>query len=90
MLILIKYASENPGERWKLEMSNKEDSIVLLQNGVLWAIADDIDPYLQNENIVALDTDLLARGYTEEDSKVPMINYDDLVTLIEKNEQSMG
>lgn len=90
MLILIKYASDNPGDSWKMEMANQNDSVVLIQDGVLWAVSDEIDPYLQNLNIVALDKDFLARGYKEEDSKVPLINYDDLVTLIEKNERSMG
>jgi tRNA 2-thiouridine synthesizing protein B len=90
MLILIKYASENPGDSWKIEMANEEDSVVLLQNGVLWAISDDIDPYLEKTKIMALDTDFLARGYKAEDSKVPLISYDDLVTLIEKHPQTMG
>jgi len=61
-----------------------------IQNGVLWAISEEIDPYLQKRNIQALDTDLFARGYHKEDSKVALINYDGLVSLLETHEQSMG
>ena len=90
MLVLIKYGCENPGDCWKMEMASENDAIVLIQNGVLWAISDEIDPYLQKRNIQALDTDLFARGYHKEDSKVALINYDGLVSLLETHEQSMG
>lgn len=90
MLVIIKYGAENPGERWKMETADESDSIVLIQNGVFWAISEEIDPYLNNRNVVALKPDLTARGYQESDSKVPLIDYPGLVDLIEKNERSMG
>ena len=90
MLVLIKYGCENPGDCWKMEVANENDTIVLIQNGVLWAISDEIEPYIKKRNIQAIDSDLFARGYRKEDSKVPLINYDGLVSLFEKNPQSMG
>jgi tRNA 2-thiouridine synthesizing protein B len=91
MLVLIKYGCENKAESWKMDMANENDAIVLVQNGVFWAISEEIDPYLEkNLNVVALEPDFAARGYTEEDSKVPLISYDDLVSIIEAQPKSMG
>ncbi|WP_075064455.1 sulfurtransferase complex subunit TusB [Ornatilinea apprima] len=90
MLVIIKYGAENPGERWKMETTDESDSIVLIQNGVFWAISEEIDPFINHRNIFALKPDFIARGYQESDSKVPLIDYSDLVDLIEKNEKSMG
>ena len=78
------------GRKKKIEVANENDTIVLIQNGVLWAISDEIEPYIKKRNIQVIDSDLFARGYRKEDSKVPLINYDGLVSLIEKNPQSMG
>ncbi len=91
MLVLIKYGCNNPAEAWKMDMAKEDDAIVLIQNGVFWAISEELDPYLaKNLNIVALEPDITARGYSEEDSKVPLISYDDLVSIIEAQPKSMG
>jgi len=89
MLVLIKYGFENLAERWKLEVSGENDTIVLIQNGIFWAISQEIDPYL-NRKIFALEPDMEARGYSKEDLKVPVIDYAGLVDLIEANPRSMG
>ncbi len=90
MLILIKYATQNPAEKWKIEAATDQDDVVLIQDGVLWAITDEIDAYLEKSNFHVIDVDLDARGYKKEDAKVPVINYDDMVSLIEKQQQSMS
>ena len=90
MLILVKYSAHNPAEKWKMDAATSEDDVVLIQDGVFWAISDEIDSYMKKSNIHAIDVDLDARGYKKEDSKVPVIGYDDMVTLVEKHEQSMG
>ncbi len=89
MLVLIKYGFENLAERWKLEVTDENDTVVLIQNGIFWAISEEIEPY-QNRKIFALESDLLARGYSKEDSKVPLVDYAGLVDLIEANPKSMS
>lgn len=91
MVFIIKYSSENPAERGKLNMAREGDEIILLQNGVFWAIDTAIDPYLEKGlSFFALEDDLLARGYRTDDSKVPTITYDGLIEIVERQEQSVG
>ena len=88
MLILIKYGPENPAERWKLEAARPTDQVVLIQNGIFWAITEP--SMLDGKKVSLLQPDLEARGYKAEESKWPVIDYVSLISLIEENPQSMS
>ena len=88
MLILIKYGPENPGERWKLEAATPEDQIVLIQNGIFWAITEP--EILEGKTVAIVQPDLEARGYSVEACKWPVVDYAGLITLLEENPKSMS
>ncbi len=90
MLILIKYGTENPAENWKLEMSAADDVIVLIQNGVFWAVTAEGKKALAGKKVYALKADLEARGYAEQDCPVEAIDYSGLIELLEQNEKRMS
>lgn len=86
-LILVKYGPNNPAERVKLEIARSEDDVVLIQNGVFWAL-EDVKKYTK-ANVCAIKDDFVARGYSESDSTVPLISYEQLIELIEKHPKSI-
>ncbi len=88
MLILVKYGPENPGERWKLETSSPEDQIVLIQNGIFWAIAEP--QILEGKQVALVQADLEARGYSVENCRWPVVDYAGFITLLEENPKSMS
>lgn len=88
MLILVKYGPENPAERWKLEAAVSTDQIVLIQNGIFWAVTEP--EALEGKKVVLVQPDLEARGYPAEACQWPLVNYAGLITLIEENPKSMS
>jgi tRNA 2-thiouridine synthesizing protein B len=87
-LILVKYGIDNPAEKIKLKTSKDEDSIVLIQNGVFWALSDEINNV--KGTLFAVKEDFIARGYDESECKVKLINYSEFVEVIEKEEKFIG
>ncbi|MGJ8455824.1 sulfurtransferase complex subunit TusB [Pseudothermotoga sp. U03pept] len=87
-LILIKYGPNNPAERIKLYAATDEDDVVLIQNGVYWAL-EDFKSHTK-ASVFAIKDDFLSRGYSESDSKVPLIDYGRFVELVEKHPKSIG
>jgi len=87
-LVLIKYGVHHPIESTKLECANENDRVVLIQDGVFWAVTDGIKEI--KAQVYALREDLLARGYQEDISHVPLIGYPELVDIIEKESNSIG
>lgn len=90
MLILIKYGTENPAEHWKLDMASADDVIVLIQNGIFWAITDEGRKALDGKKVYVVQADLDARGYTAEDCPFETVDYAGFVELLEQNERSMS
>lgn len=88
MLILVKYGPENPAERWKLEAASPDDQIVLIQNGIFWAIAEP--QILVDKKVALVQPDLEARGYAAETCQWPLVDYAGFVTLLEQNPKSMS
>ena len=88
-LILIKHGLENPVEKIKMKAAKDEDSIVLIQNGIFWAIGNDALKDVRGK-IYALEEDLLARGYKKEDSKVELIDYASFLDVVEKEDKFIG
>jgi tRNA 2-thiouridine synthesizing protein B len=88
MLILVKYGPENPGERWKLESATPEDQIVLIQNGIFWAIAEP--EAIQGKKVAIVKPDLEARGYSAQACKLSLVDYAGLITLLEESHKSMS
>ncbi|MGQ9856837.1 MAG: sulfurtransferase complex subunit TusB [Fervidobacterium sp.] len=89
-LVLVKYGVDNPAERVKFEIANENDKIVLIQNGVFFAVVEDVTKLTKAE-VYALKNDLEARGFCTADVKnVKLVDYDGLVELIEKEEKFIG
>lgn len=91
MLIIVKYGPENPAEQGKLALAAEGDEVVLLQNGIFWAISEKLAPVLaKGLKVYALESDLLARGYSPAAAKTPLITYDGLLDIVERQEKSLG
>ncbi|ABV33873.1 MULTISPECIES: DsrH/TusB family sulfur relay protein [Pseudothermotoga] len=85
-LILVKYGVDHPVEKLKIENAKAGDKIVLIQNGVFWALKK----YETKAKIFAIKDDFLSRGYKEEDSQVPLIDYPQFIELVESEPQFIG
>ncbi|MGM0640850.1 MAG: sulfurtransferase complex subunit TusB [Thermotogota bacterium] len=87
-LVLVKYGLGNSAEKIKLQTAKDSDSIVLIQDGVFWALNDELKDFQGNINVVK--EDYLARGYSEKDCKHTLLDYSELIDLIEKEEKFIG
>ena len=87
-LILVKYGPSHPVAKLKLETAKEEDRVLLIQNGVYWAL-EDPSKYTK-ARVYATKGDFVARGYGEEESKVPLLDYSEVVDLIVANEKFLG
>ncbi len=85
-LILVKYGTDHSVEQLKIKSAKAEDKIVLIQNGVYWALKDVETP----AKVYAIKDDFLARGYSEEDAKVNLISYSEFIDLLESEEKFIG
>ena len=89
-LVLVKYGVDNPAEKIKLQIANENDKVVLIQNGVYWAVLEDVTE-LTKGKVYVLKGDLEARGYCETDVKgVELIDYDGFIELVEQEEKFIG
>ena len=92
-MILIKYSDENPISMDLLDIAKEGDEVVLIQDGVLFALGEPPKIYEvlgRGARVYGVREDLEARGYEEEDSIVPFISYDELIEIVERNEKSIG
>lgn len=87
-LILIKYGTDHPVEKLKIDSANPDDSVVLIQNGIFWTIDDRISSC--RGKVYVIHDDLVSRGYREADCSYPVIDYARFVELAEKNPQFIG
>ena len=85
-LIVIKYGKNNVAETIKFKAARKGDCVVLVQDGIFWAL-DDIETEAE---VFAVIDDATARGYSADDLTVPSITYDEFVEIIEKSEKTIG
>ncbi len=88
MLILVKYGPENPGERWKLAAAAPADQIVLIQNGIFWAVTEP--QTLEGKKVAIVQPDFEARSYCAESCPWPLVDFAGLITLIEQSPKSMS
>jgi tRNA 2-thiouridine synthesizing protein B len=86
-LVLIKHGVHHPIAEAKIECAVPGDSLVLIQDGVFWAITGKLEG--TEADVYALQEDLCARGYQVENASVPTIGYSDLVDLIAKEEKTI-
>ena len=86
-LVLIKHGVHHPIARTKLGCSNENDCLVLIQDGIFWAITGELEK--PKSKVYALQEDFCARGYQIEDADVTMIGYSDLVDLIVEAEETI-
>uniref|UniRef100_A0A7C3MJP7 Sulfurtransferase complex subunit TusB n=1 Tax=Dictyoglomus thermophilum TaxID=14 RepID=A0A7C3MJP7_DICTH len=86
LIVIKKSPVENISKRmW--EITKPGDVIILVQDGIFWAINEKSKEYLKDGvSVYTLKEDLEARGYREEDSIYSCIDYNGWVELIEKNE----
>ncbi|HNR79653.1 MAG TPA: DsrH/TusB family sulfur metabolism protein [Mesotoga infera] len=85
-LIVIKYGKQNVAESLKFMATRKGDSVVLVQDGIFWAL----DELNTEAEVFAIIDDVKARGYSADDLTVPSITYDEFVEIIEKSEKTIG
>lgn len=85
-LILVKYGTDHVVEKIKISSANAEDKVVLVQNGVYWALENVKTP----AKVYAIKDDFVARGYCEADSKVSLITYDEFIDLLASEEKFIG
>ena len=87
-LVMVKEGRGNIGAKMKLVVAREDDDIVLIQDGVFWML-EQIQGVTKGR-VSVLKEDLLARGYTEDATSLPIIDYGGLVELIEKHERFIG
>lgn len=87
-LIMVKFNNCNPIEELKIKNAKKEDTVVLIQDGVYWGLEDLKN--LTDANVVAIRDDVLARGYDEKDLNANLIGYHDFISIVEKEEKFIG
>lgn len=85
-LILVKYGTNHPVEGLKIRSARAEDKVVLVQNGVYWALENLQTP----AKVYAIRDDFVARGYSQTDSKVPLITYGEFIDLLKGEEKFIG
>ncbi len=91
MVIMIKYGLYNEIEKRKMSFADEGDTVVLIQNGIFWTLKGAYKKYVKDgAKVVALKEDYLARGYEEKSSPVPLISYDELIELFEKDHRTVG
>lgn len=92
MIIFVEYGINNLIASRKLDMAAEGDTVVLIQNGVFWALDKEKMEALKNEkvNVVAIKNDFIARGYKESDATVPLISYEELLDILEKDRKVLG
>ena len=84
-LVLIKYGVGHPIARTMIECSNEGDCVVLIQDGVFWAITGELEG--TKAEVFALQEDVCARGYQPDAAGVSVISYPELVDIIVREEK---
>ncbi len=93
MLMIVKYPPSREISRKKLELAKEGDVVVLIQDAVLYALGDPVIDELREKGIevYALREDFEIRGYSEDQSKVGLVDYSQFVDLVvEKGEKTIG
>ena len=87
-LIIVKKSKTSSISRRMLELAKDGDVVLLVQDGVFYAIDEATKNIVKDGvKVFALKEDLNARGYSDDMSLFPCINYDGWVKLIEDNER---
>ncbi|HZL82439.1 MAG TPA: sulfurtransferase complex subunit TusB [Candidatus Deferrimicrobium sp.] len=87
-LIVVKKSPENGISNRLLKVALPSDTILLVQDGVLFAMDKDLESKVtQGVKLVALKEDFLARGFSEADSSIPLVDYNGWVELLEQNDK---
>ena len=87
-LILVKHGVHHPIARLKLESANESDLVVLMQDGVFWAVTDELKEV--KADVYVLQDDWCTRGYRTEATSLPLISYPDFVDIIVQEEKSIA
>jgi tRNA 2-thiouridine synthesizing protein B len=87
-LILVKFNNTHPIEKIKIQNAKKDDTVVLIQDGIYWGLEDA--KKLTDSKIVAIKEDVLARGYDEKDFDVDLIDYHEFIDIVEKEKKFIG
>ncbi len=93
MMIIIKYPPSHTISYEKIKLAKEGDIIVLLQDGVLYALDEGLIKDLRNHGIEVkvLRDDFICRGYSEGESHADLIGYEEFIDLIaDKGERVIG
>ncbi|MDY6965980.1 MAG: sulfurtransferase complex subunit TusB [Halobacteriota archaeon] len=83
--VILKYPSEgDPTALIKTLAGGAKISVILLEDGVYWAVMSDKQERLQEckAEIFAASDDLIARGFDEPVSGVKVVDYEKIVEII--------
>ncbi len=93
MMIIVKYPPSHKISLDKIKLAKDGDVIVLIQDGVLYALDEKLMTDLKNKGVEvkALKDDFTCRGYSEEESFADLIGYDEFIDItVEKGERVIG
>ncbi|MDD2333214.1 MAG: sulfurtransferase complex subunit TusB [Mesotoga sp.] len=85
-LIVVKNGPNNSADRIKINAAKEGDKVVLIQDGVFWALNE----LTTKAEVFALKDDVEARGYSASDVSVPLITYEGFIDIVEECEKSIG
>jgi len=91
MVILVKYGINSEEAKIKFNLALPGDKVVLIQNGVFWALTEKpLELKKENIEVYAIKDDFEARGYKDSESKVPLITYEEFIQLLESDNKTLG
>ncbi len=87
-LIIVKKSGAHAIAHELLKLAMDGDTVAFIQDGVLFAMDDKLKSQVQQGvKLVALKEDYLARGFSPEESQIPLVDYDGFAEIGEQNER---
>ncbi len=87
-LIIVKKSPNEKISEFMLSSALKGDKVLFIQDGVIFSIFPSAKNLVkEGVELFALKEDFLARGFQENASKIPLIDYDGFAELVEKEEK---
>ncbi|MGB9666363.1 MAG: sulfurtransferase complex subunit TusB [Candidatus Cryosericum sp.] len=87
-LIIVKKSAAHTITHELLKLAMEGDTVAFIQDGTLFAADESLKAQVpQGVKLVALKEDYLARGFTPEESQIPLVDYDGFAEITEQNER---
>ncbi|MGB9679996.1 MAG: sulfurtransferase complex subunit TusB [Thermoanaerobacteraceae bacterium] len=87
-LIIIKKSPKDKISEFLLKLALPDDKVMLIQDGVIFAIDNKIKDIVNKDvRLFALKEDFNARGLSENESMIPLLDYEGWAELIETEDK---